>query len=394
MWRTRTPGSSSPATPFTLLASGLALSLAACSDATLAPESSRAPGGPTLDRADARGDGAVFTLTNDPARNAVIAFHRAADGSLTRIGAFATGGRGVGGGVDPLESQYALVLDEEHEALFAVDAGSNEVSAFRVSRDGSLDRQGTVSSGGTRPVSLAVHDKLLYALNTGDSRLQGFRVTGDARLVPLPGTGTSLAPGADGAAAVRFTPDGRFLVVSERVSNRLEVFPVRPNGRLGDPVVTRANGGASFGFDATPRGQLVVSETQGALTSYAVAAGGALATITPSISTSGAAACWVTITADGRFAFTTNAGSNTVAGFAVDAAGRLVALTPGAATGSAGDGASPIDLDHVGSRFLYTLEGGTGTIGTFVIDADGSLTARPDTPAGEAASGLQGIAAF
>ena len=249
-------------------------------------------------------------------------------------------------------------------------------------------------SGGKRPISIAVHDNLLYALNTGDNTVSGFRVTGAAQLVALPGSTRSLATGASGAAAIRFTSDGRFVIVTERLSNRLEVLPVRHDGRLGAPVVTAANGSASFGFDITTRNQPIVSETQGSLTSYALASGGGLTPITASISTGGAAACWVTITSDGRFAYATNAGSNTVAGFSVDEGGHLAALTPDAATGDAGAGASPIDLDHVGTRFLYALEAGTGTIATFAIDSGGKLAARPDTPAGAPASGLQGIAAF
>jgi 6-phosphogluconolactonase len=375
-----------------------ALALTACADAPVAPNApnvpSRSVASPSLSADRSEQSGAVYTLTNAAGGNGVIAFRRAPDGALTPLGTFATGGRGIGGDVDPLESQYAVVLTEEHDALFAVDAGSDQVSSFRVDVGGALTLTGTVPSGGTRPISLAVHGQLLYALNTGDNTLSGFRVTGDAQLVPLPNSTRSLASGASGAAAVRFTPDGRYVIVSERVRNRLEVFPVRPDGRLGAPVVTGANGAASFGFDITARNQLIVSETQGSLTSYALAAGGALNPITASISTGGAAACWVTITADGRFAYTTNAGSNSVAGFAVATDGHLTALTPGAPTGDAGAGASPIDLDHVGNRFLYVLEGGRGTIATFAVDADGKLFSRPDTPAGAPASGLQGVAAY
>ena len=375
-----------------------ALALAACADAS-SPAAPSAPGtlGGASPQRFADGDdrhGAVYTLTNAASGNGVIAFRRAADGSLTPLGTFATGGLGVGGGVDPLESQYAVVLDRDHEALFAVDAGSDEVSSFRVADDGALTLAGTISSGGRRPVSLAVHGKLLYALNSGDNTVSGFSVTGGARLVAIPRSARTLAAGASGAAAVRFTPDGRYLIVAERISNRLEVFPVGADGRLGGPVVTAGSGAASFGFDITEHNQPIVSETQGTLTSYALAPGGALTPITASISTGGQAPCWVTITADGRFAYTTNAGTGTVAGFAVDAAGHLSALTPGAGTGDSGAGAAPIDLDHVGSRFLYTLEAGQGAIGTFVIGADGALAGRPDTPAAAAASGLQGLAAF
>jgi 6-phosphogluconolactonase len=378
------------------------LALAACADAPAAPDgpsgsrASAAPNSPSLTLGDDGGDrpGAVYTLTNAAGANGVIAFHRAPDGSLTPLGTFATGGRGAGGAIDPLESQFAVVLDAGHEALFAVDAGSDQVSSFRVGAEGALTLVGTVASGGTRPNSLAVHGDLLYALNTGDNTLTGFHVAAGARLVALPQTARSLAPGAAGAAAIRFTPDGRFLVVAERTSNRLEVFAVREDGRLEEPVITPGNGAASFGFDITARGQPIVSETQGSLTSYALGADGALTVITGSIPTGGLAPCWVTITGDGRFAYTTNSASNTLSGFAVDAAGRLTELTPGAPTGDAGAGATPIDLDHVGTRFLYTLNARRGTIGTFAINGDGTLAARLDTRAGRPASGMQGLAAF
>lgn len=377
-----------------------ALALGACADGAVAPLDPSTPLAPSASLngrhgADAaEGPGAVYTLTNAASGNGVVAFHRAPDGSLSPLGTVATGGRGTGGTVDPLVSQFATVLNERHDALFAVNAGSDQISSFRVGTDGALTLASTVSSGGSRPVSLAVHDNLLYALNTNDNTLSGFRVTGGARLVALPGAVRSLAAGADGAAAVRFTSDGAHLIVSERVSNRLEVFPVSTDGRLGTPVVSPSHGGAAFGFDITAHNQPIVSETQGALTSYALAASGALTPITASISTAGAAACWVTITSDGRFAYTTNSASSTLAGFAIDAAGHLEPITPGVGTGDSGAGAIPIDLDHVGSRFVYTLEAGQGNIGTFVIGEDGTLVARPDVAAGPAASGMQGLAAF
>lgn len=376
-----------------------ALALSACADAPAGLDSSakasvaEVANDSSRDR-DSNEPGAVYTLTNASDGNSVVAFRRAEDGSLSRLGTFATGGRGLGVGVDPLASQFAVVVNEKHEALFAVNAGSDEISSFRITSRGALALASKLSSRGRRPISLAVHSNLLYALNSGDNTVSGFRVTGNARLVALPHTTRSLSPGANGAAAIRFTPDGRQAIVAEWLSNRLEVFAVRPDGRLGDPIITRGNGEASFGFDITARNQPIVSETQGSLTSYALRAGGTLTPITASISTGGQAPCWVIITADGRFAYTTNSGTNFLAGFAVDRAGHLVPLTSGVPTGRTGVGSSPIDLDRVGSRYLYTLEAGTGAIGTFVINADGTLAARPDVSAGGAASGMQGLASF
>jgi len=370
--------------------------LVACSDSSTGPVGAGIASSLSLGRASGYGDpqqsGAVYTLTNAADGNSVIAFRRDPDGGLARIGAFPTGGRGVGGTVDPLESQFAVVLSERHDALFAVNAGSNELSSFRVERDGGLSRVSRVSSGGERPVSIAVHERLLYVLNTNDNTLAGFRVAADARLTPLPNSRRSLAPGAEGAAAVRFTPDGRQLVVSERVSNRLEVFVVGDNGRLSEPVVSRASGGASFGFDITSRNQAIVSETQGSVTSYALSGNGALTPITSSISTSGVAPCWVIITSDGNFAYATNTGTSSIAEFSVQANGTLTSLSDSPTVVSAGS--IPLDLDQVDGRLLYTLETGKGTIGAFAIGRDGRLTGLAEVTVGAPSSGFQGLAAF
>src|SRR2546430_6410732 len=90
--------------------------------------------------------GAVFALTNQVAGNSVATFARAADGSLTWAGSVATGGTGAGSG---LGSQGALALSDDGRWLFAVHAGSNEVSAFRVGPAGlSRSEEGRVGKEG------------------------------------------------------------------------------------------------------------------------------------------------------------------------------------------------------------------------------------------------------
>jgi len=237
--------------------------LAACADAPAGPYASGDKSASSISSESivpraGDGPGAVYTLTNGVNGNAVIAFHRAQDGSLTSLGSFPTGGRGIGGTIDPLTSQFAVIVNESHDALFSVNAGSNEISSFRIGSNGALTLASKISSRGTVPVSLAVHGDLLYALNAGDNSLSGYRIADNGLIIALPQTRRSLAPGASGAAAVRFTRDGRQLIVAERVSNRLEVFAVRPDGRLGDPVVTQGNGGATFGFDVTSRNEPIV----------------------------------------------------------------------------------------------------------------------------------------
>ena len=116
--------------------------------------------------------GAVYVLTNQ-VQNAVAVFSHDASGMLTPAGEFSTGGAGdpvaqpQDPPTDPLASQGALILDQGHQFLFAVNAGSNQISVLRVSTAG-LDLIDVVDSGGIRPISLALHENLLYVLNEAE----------------------------------------------------------------------------------------------------------------------------------------------------------------------------------------------------------------------------------
>src|SRR5215208_2135670 len=73
--------------------------------------------------------GAVWTLSNAATGNAVLAFDRAADGTLSPQGSYSTGGRGTGA---LLGSQGALVVSDDGRRIFAVNAGSNTVAELAV----------------------------------------------------------------------------------------------------------------------------------------------------------------------------------------------------------------------------------------------------------------------
>src|SRR5205807_2166187 len=117
-------------------------------------------------RLAAQSTGAVYVLSNQPVENAVIVFHRNADGTLLPGGSFPTGGAGFGSGPNPLGSQGALMLSADNRLLFAVNAGSDSITSFSVAGD-SLTALQTVPSGGTMPVSLTVYKDMLYVLNSG-----------------------------------------------------------------------------------------------------------------------------------------------------------------------------------------------------------------------------------
>jgi 6-phosphogluconolactonase (cycloisomerase 2 family) len=369
--------------------------LAACSDQSstnpLSPDQAAASRGIGEHGSD---EGAVFVATNGLNGNAVKAFSRAADGSLSALGTFATGGRGVGGTGDPLTSQSSASLSPDHTFLFVVNAGSNDVSVFRVKKDG-LKLVGRTPSGGQFPNSVAVTDDAVYVLNANSSSVGIFSYNESGNLRAR-GTAT-LSPNTAGPTEARVSPNGRWLDVTERASNTIDAFRIDEDGRLAAPIKTEHTGNTPFGFQFTPAGVLVVSEAGSAsASSYDQARTGALTALTSAASNGGQAApCWLIVDSRGRYAYTANAGGSSISGYSIDGDGKLTLITPSGRTGDLGTGANPLDIDFGGDgRFLYVLKNGTGTVGAFTVNSNGTLTPLADTPGLVAQAGYMGLAAF
>jgi 6-phosphogluconolactonase (cycloisomerase 2 family) len=329
--------------------------------------------------AQAHGFRAVYTETNSADGNAVQVLTRGDDGRLTPAGSVSTGGRGTSAG---LGSQGAVALSGDGRVLLAVDAASNDVAAFRVGRQG-LTLAGRVPSRGTMPVSVAIHGHDAYVLNAGGfSNVAAFRVSGDGTLTPRFGGRAPLAEGANGPAEVAVSPDGSALVVTERVSSRLETFPLR-HGIPGDPVTTPSSGPTPFGFAFDRSGDAIVSEAINSTASSYRLRSGALQLVSASVPTLQGAACWVATTPDGRFAYTGNAATGSITGFAIAADGSLTRVTEDGRTAST---PRPNDLAVAGG-YLYAINPLVGSVTAYHIHDDGSLEALP------AATGLpQGLA--
>ena len=240
-----------------------------------------------------RSRGAVYTLTNSAAGNAVAVFERAADGALSPEGTVPTGGLGTGAG---LGSQGALVLDDDR--LFAVNAGSNSISSLEVEDENEVELEDVASSGGVRPISLTVHGPLLYVLNAGNAttpaNITGFLVW-RGELIPLPGSSRPLSTASPDPAQIEFTPDGRVLVVTEKATNRITTYRVF-FGYASGPLAQPSAGETPFGFAFDRHGHLIVSEAFGGapdasvLSSYSIASSGTIAAIDPNVATTETAA--------------------------------------------------------------------------------------------------------
>jgi 6-phosphogluconolactonase (cycloisomerase 2 family) len=338
--------------------------------------------------------GDVYVMTNQTSGNSIMVFHRDAEGMLSFVGSFASGGNGAGTGADPLGSQNSLVLSEDERLLFTTNAGSNSVSVFAVSGD-QLKLLNAVPSGGVMPVSLTVKHDLVYVVNAGGTpNISGFSIDpATNRLAPLAGSTQNLPGGAAAAPGqVAFTPDGSVLVVTEKGTNLVDTFIV-DNG-LAQPGVSFASSGTTpFGFAFGHDNVAIVSDAgsgagTSALTSYEVNEDGNLVVVTPALGDTQTAACWVVIPRNGKFAYTSNTGSGTISSYTISDGGNLALLEITAAS----TGSVPIDMAlSNNSRFLYVRNAGNGTISGFRIGSDGSLT--PVSSASGVPVGAQGIAA-
>ncbi len=344
---------------------------------------------------------AVFVMTNSAERNEIISFRRHEDGSLERHATFATGGRGTGGVTDPLEAQGSLTLSQDHSLLFAVNGGSGEVSVFRVLGTGLVlvDKETT---GGSEPNAVAQHGNLVYVLNVGgSSNVVGFNLIAGGKLKRIVDSVRFLTINNSEAASLAFSPDGRFLLVTERATNNIDAFLVQPDGTLSPIVVNTSSVPGVFSVVFAPNGTAIVSETGPAggnnastVSSYAVQKDGTISAISTGVPTLGNANCWNVVTPNGRFVYTSNAGSATISGFAISSTGSLIPIGA-TVVGFNPAGSTNLDIAVSGDgRFLYSLNSGTGAIGIFGIQQDGSLTNVGRVEGLPANAGFNGITAF
>jgi 6-phosphogluconolactonase (cycloisomerase 2 family) len=340
---------------------------------------------------------AVFVQTGNTAGNQVIAYQRAANGTLTQAGSYATDGVGgvlAGSVVDHQASQGSLGYDPGRGLLFATNAGSNTVSVFQVNGD-HLALHQIVNSGGVFPVSVAVRGDFVYVLNAlGGGSVQGYFIVGDY-LVQIPGSSRALGLNPTASpqftntpGQVAFTPDGAWLVVTTKANgNDIDLFRVGFAGQLSaQPVVNAEPGTVPFAITYDQFGNLVIANAgNSSLTTFAIGANGTLTSL-DSVPTGEAATCWVAPA--GQYLYASNAGSASVTGFTSAFGGQLTDLGNTSTDAGTVDAAATAD-----GRYLYVRTGATGNIDEFSVGAGGSLTELGSVTVPNAAGG-EGILVF
>lgn len=337
--------------------------------------------------------GHVYINNNTAGVNTVSGFARHRDGTLTPLpgSPFAIGGAGLGAATG---SQGALQLSDDGNYLLAVDAGSNQISIARIFDDGSVHAVsgGPVPSGGVKPVSITVHDDLVYVANAGagGSNYTGFRLYG-GHLTPIANS-TFALPDIASPGDVLFNGDGRTLVGIRVGPNAgpsyIDSFLVGHDGRLtpaaGSPIASQVTGPFGSVFSPTHPRQLFVTNAHGGPGAGSVSVfdvqHGVLNAIAGSPFANGqSGTCWSDISNDGRFLFAVNTGSTTISRYSVARNGTLTLLgsTPITNPGSGGLGAFDIRLAPDG-RSLYVVDS-SGRVSAFSVDG-GNLTELAASP--------------
>jgi 6-phosphogluconolactonase (cycloisomerase 2 family) len=345
--------------------------------------------------------GHVYVNNNTAVHNSISGFDRHADGSLTPIAGspFITGGAGTGAN---LASQGAIQFSGDGRYVLAVDAGSNQVSVLRVHNDGSLQLADTVESGGSMPLSIAVHGDLVYVANAGIARnYNGFRLNSGGHLDAL--AGSTVVVGSEAAPVdILFNATGTLLVATKfgpsDAPSQIESFAVSPGGLLvrapGSPFT--AQGLAPFGsaFNPVNSSQLFVSNAHngaglGTVSAFSVAGDGTLNSISGSpFADNQTAPCWVDISPDGKYLFTVNTAVPSITSFAIAANGTLSSPTSVAFKSPTDLRPFDVRLDATG-KFLYVV--GASKVSAFAVDGGwlSEIGSSPvSLPSGAVASGI------
>lgn len=352
----------------------------------------------------------LFTMSNSPADNQLVAYVRRSDGALDLYGSFSTGGVGGiadatnGAAADPLGSQAALIVHQD-KCIFAVNAGSDTITSYRISGT-NLEWGGLYWSGGNFPASLAASGTSLYALNAGGGgAISGYTIDGACRLTPKVSSIRNLNQGqtnppffVTSPSQISFTPNSKFLVATLKGSHSILTYSVGQNGLIAPfPVTTTSNGLTPFGFDFDNNGNLLVAEAfgasttvpaadAGAVSSYRINANGSLSLISGSVTNGQTATCWLKY--KNGLALITNNSASSISVYNVNSSSGVVALKDPTAVQDIG---GPLDFEITtnGSR-VYVLSGGVTkpdgslqpSIVTYSLSSGGSLQKVASTQTG------------
>ena len=213
----------------------------------------------------------VYTASNQPNNTVLVYDRNVQTGTLSFVGNVATDGDGfqlTGPNInpappvqDPLAASNSVTV--AGKCLLVVNAGSDNFSSFRITRDGTglefvdtyLSALGAVGDDGTIPVSITERDGLVYVLNVGgNGSIQGYNLKqyncrlspiGDAIVLNQTVPSSTIPPVLTSTPAqIDFSPDGNVLVITIKQNDGGDPDLVNQTGSLNVYDVNQTDGSA------------------------------------------------------------------------------------------------------------------------------------------------------
>ena len=382
--------------------------------------------------------GHLYMQTNE-VRNAIVHYRWSASGTLAEAERVVTGGAGSGvlspiyhtNRPNDFEGAGSVILTPDRRFLFTTNAGDNSVSSFAVSEDGGLTlvdtkRTGHATSGGAKSLAYAPSSRTLFVVHTfGPDHIRLMSVDGEGKLTPRRepySISTKDWPNRVPTMAV-LSPDGKFLIVGtafDELPSRknpdgslilwiphgdgglhviasnapdpdgLVIFPVNGNGTLGKPSLHDAGGASPFYIaflHNRPDTFLIGYAVSDAVSMGKIYADGKIS-IGPLVKINNSSGvpselCWLAVSPDDRFVFSTNFGYSYLSSFHIDGNGLSIAKDPAslkvqgdgtfrAIDGSVSSGPSDTWISPDGA-YLYQIYGNASKLVGYATQADGSL---------------------
>ena len=276
----------------------------------------------------------VYVESNKAAANSILAYQRDAQGRLTPLGEFPTGGQGVFDlslDLGPFDSDQDLIVNAEHTLLFAVNSGSDTIAVFNIQADGRLTpvAGSPFPSGGANPVSVGLARETLVVVNKAmdparpalnQPNYATFHVMPNGALAgPL-----STSPAVSGSSPTQadLSPGKRLVFDAQFLGGMLRSFFIEAAGTL-TPIDLQPLPASEFAGSSAPRAPLglwshprqpilyVGFVTINRLGVYTYDAVGHL-TFVRTVPNSGTAICWLRNNEAGTRLYTSNTGDGSV----------------------------------------------------------------------------------
>jgi hypothetical protein len=304
-----------------------------------------------------------------------------------------------------LDANDQVIVNQQHTLLFAVNQGSDTIAVFHIQPNGGLQpvAGSPFPSGGKGPSSLGLSGSTLVVSNKAQDGVRDlktvapnyttFTVGSDGKLTPVAGSTINADPGSSPTDAS--VPARGGVAFGTEESGPIRSFSVSQQGVLtqapGSPYDPPAKAFAP-GFDPTKRFALGVAThptnnlvymglpTIPALAVFSFDSAGALTFVSSTPVQGAYLPCWIQITKDGHWLYTSNADTDNITVFDISNPTRpkqiqtLGYQTPG----------NPWNISlSPDDKFLYGIaprdtlkvpEGEGNTVHAMLIGADGKLT--------------------